>query len=593
MPPPLPGARRPRRAPVVRLALAVGLLFLLVLGPARAASAHAELIATDPADGAVVEEAPSQITLSYSEDVTVQPDGVRVLDDEARRVDAGGARASGDTVTVPLRGTLPDGSYVVAWRAVSADGHPVRGAFTFAVGARTDLASGLADQAFTGSADRRDEIAGGVLRAIAYVAILATSGAIWVGAGLRREGDPPPVGRAVTILGAVGLVAILLEVPVQASLATGQGWGSLFDQGVLRIALDDGVGWSLGVTAAGLIALLITSGLPFQGPARWFALVGAALAPLGLVITGHTRTMSPAAVGYLADAAHVVAAAVWFGGLLALLLCIRRRRAADDSAGAAAAVASFSGWAAAALATVVVAGLVLGWIEVGSLEALTSTTYGRLLLVKVALAGLVIAAGAWNRFRLVPTLEAAYPTDAVDAPEAAGEEAAEPDPVPLPAEVDDPADRDPAVAAAWRQLGGIVRFEIVGLVAVLCVTAVFVNIAPARSAVPGGIVSVEAPLGRGTMEVTVDPAQVGRNDVHIYLLDADGGRETRYKTASIELALPAQDIGPIQRDPVVVAPGHFQLVGAQFDLAGEWTLKLTVKPDRFTEQVGEVRFRIR
>ncbi|MEZ5177881.1 MAG: copper resistance protein CopC [Acidimicrobiales bacterium] len=404
---------------VVRAAVAVAVLAVLVLGPAAPASAHAQLTASDPTDGAVLDVAPAQVTLRFSEGVTVQPDGVRVLDRDATRVDGGVAEAQGSVVVAPVDQPLPPGGYVVAWRVVSADGHPVHGAFSFSVGTRTEVSDDVVANAFAGSADGRDELLGAILRAVAYVAILASAGAVWMGAALRRDDEPTPVGRVVTGLSAVGLLAVVLQVPVQASLATGQGLGAIGQEGVLGIALADGVGWSIAISGIGLIALLVTAGLPFRSNVRLLALAGAALAPLGLVVTGHTRTMSPAVVGYLADAAHVAAGAVWIGGLGALLAVVRRRRADDDVAGAARALATFSGWAGAVVAVVVAAGLALTWLEVGSLRALTSTTYGRYLMAKVAVALAVVAGAAWNRFRLVPAIVADADADA-DADAGAG-----------------------------------------------------------------------------------------------------------------------------------------------------------------------------
>jgi len=139
----------------------------------------------------------------------------------------------------------------------------------------------------------------------------------------------------------------------------------------------------------------------------------------------------------------------------------------------------------------------------------------------------------------------------------------------------------------------VVRLEVVGIVAVLAVTAVLTNVTPARTAATGGVVTVSAPLGKGSVEVIVDPARPGRNDVHAYILDADGGADDQYDDAQFQLALPAQDLGPFDREPVRAGAGHFQLVGTQLDLAGEWTLTITVKPSRFVEQSATVRFRVR
>ncbi|WP_421120613.1 copper resistance D family protein [Aquihabitans daechungensis] len=330
---------------------------------------------------------------------------------------------------------------------------------------------------------------------------------------------------------------------------------------MLALSIADGMGWAALVTALGLLAVIITSGLPWEGAARRVGLIGAAVAPLGFVLAGHTRTMSPAVVAYLADLAHVAAAAVWFGGLIAVIVAVGRRRRDDEPFEAADAIARFSGWAAVTAAVLVVAGSVLSWIEVGSVDALTSTLYGRLLMAKVILAAVVIAAAAWNRFRLVPRVAAAS--------------------------LEDPPVDD---ARSWTVLLRLVRLEVALLVVVLMITAVLSNVTPAKAAVDEGPVTVSAPLGEGTVDVTVDPAEAGRNDIHLYVFDADGRPDDRYDGAEVSLELPSQGLGPFDRTPVDAGNGHFQLVATDLPLAGEWSMTVTVKPDRFTEQEATVTF---
>lgn len=550
--------------PSLRLRRVLGIFafaLLAALVPARAASAHAELVATDPADGAVVEEAPEALTMQFTEDVSVRPDGIRVLDGQGERVDAGTASAQGSDVTVPLEGTIADGTYVVAWRAVSADGHPIRGSYTFSVGKETAIGKGVADGAFGGGSDRAYEIVDAVARAVAYLGVLGAAGYILIASALRRDDDPSPVGRPTTIAACVALVAIVLQVPLQGALATGRGLLSITDSSVLSLAIADGMGWAALVTALGLLAVIITSGLPWEGAAKRVGLAGAAVAPLGFVLTGHTRTMSPAVAGYLADLAHVAAAAVWFGGLIAVIVIVRRRRRDDAPFEAAEAVAGFSGWAAITAGVLIAAGLVLSWIQVGSIDALTTTLYGRLLLAKVGLVVLILAAAAWNRFRLVPRVAAA----AIEEP---------------------PADD----AAAWRTLLRLVKLEVLLLVVVLLVTAVLANVTPAKESVDKGPVTVTGKLGEGSVDVTVDPAKAGRNDIHIYLFDADDRPDNDFEGAEVALELPAQGLGPFNRTAVDAGNGHYQLVATDLPLAGTWTMTIKVKVDRFTEQKATVTF---
>jgi len=579
--------RRPRSRG--RLLAVVAVLLVVLAGSAAPAAAHASLLSTNPPDDSVLDAAPSEVSLTFTEGVQVQPDGVRVLSADGTRVDQGAALASGSTVSAPVRSGLPDGGYVVAWRVVSSDGHPINGAFRFSIGVRTAVGDDVLQGAFSASADSRDEWAGRVLRALTYLAVLGVSGAVLVGAALRRDDEPSPVTRLVGGLAGLGILAAAAQLPFQASLVSGMGLGSVTDQPVLELALADGFGVSLLMVSLGLLAVVLTTGLAFRTAVRATATVGAVAAPLGLVLTGHTRTMSPAGVAYLADAVHVLAGAVWFGGLLSLGATLTRRQRDDDLAGAADAVRRFSGLAMVSAGLVVVAGVVLGWLEVRGLRALVDTDYGRLLLVKAGLVGLVLVGAAWNRFRFVPSLT---------APGAEGPAAEDLPAVELRVVTgsDDEGDRSveapsaPASpsAPAWGRFRTVLRAEVVGIVAVLAVTGVLSNLTPARAAVEQGSGTATAPFGSGTIDVQVTPGAAGRNDVHVYVFDENELLDDTYETVSIALLLPAQDLGPIELEPVRAGPGHFQVVNTDIPLAGEWTVTVTARPDRFTEQAAEV-----
>ena len=577
-------ARHPGIARVAGLGRVFGAVlvatFVVVAATAGPAWAHAELSTTAPVAGAVLVTGPEAVVLTFTEAVSVEADGVRVLDAGAARHDAGAAAARDETVTVPLRGDLADGGYVVAWRVVSADGHPIHGAFQFSVGTRAVVDPALVDRAFGASGDRRDEVLGAVFRAVAYLAALVVSGAVLVGARLRRSHEPSPVSHRLGALAAMGVLALGLQVPVRASLATGRGWGSVTEAGVLGRSLGDGAGWALGLSLLGLVLVGIAAGLPFRGAVRVIAGAGAALAPLGFALTGHTRTMAPRLVGMVADLAHLAAAAVWFGGLVALIGVLRRRRAADDVVGAGQAVAGFSSLAVVALLVVVVTGSTLGLIEVGGLEPLTSTTYGRLLLAKVAMVALVAAGGGWNRLRLLPVLAPGWASS--------GTVAADPSD---PSNPSDPPEVPSAGDPRWRTLTRILRLEVAVLVVVVGVTAVLVNVTPARSIATD--IDTTVPLGDGSLNLTIDPGRAGANQVHLFLLAADGRPDDRYREATVTFTLPALAVGPIEGEVARVGPGHFQVDGADLSIAGSWVVTVSVQPDRFTKVEAEVPVRIR
>ena len=133
--------------------------------------------------------------------------------------------------------------------------------------------------------------------------------------------------------------------------------------------------------------------------------------------------------------------------------------------------------------------------------------------------------------------------------------------------------------------------EVALLVAVVGVTGMLVNETPAKVAVET-ISKVEAPIGDGTMEVWLQPGRAGLNDVHVILLGPDGAPDDRYEEVGFALALPAKEIGPIEAEPVRIGPGHFQLVATDLSIRGDWTLTVSVRPDRFTLTEGTVSFTI-
>src|SRR3954471_23756028 len=139
------GRRVHRRALARALLVVVAATIAVFLAP-QAASAHASLQSTDPVGGAVLNEAPKQVSLTFSEPVVTSADSVQLFDGSGKRLDTTRPKhPAGDSasVAVDVSGALAKGAYIVTWRVISADSHPVHGAFTFRLGA----ASGASSQA--------------------------------------------------------------------------------------------------------------------------------------------------------------------------------------------------------------------------------------------------------------------------------------------------------------------------------------------------------------------------------------------------------------------------------------------------------------
>ena len=531
-----------------RRALSALLLGLaLVVALASPAAAHASLVSVDPADGARLDEGPERVRLTFSEAVSADLGGVRVLDRTGQAVHEGAARVESDVVEVDLERDLADGTYVVSFRVVSEDGHPVRGGSVFGVG-DVEVDRGALGR-IAGSSDRTWEVVGAVGRGIGYAGVFVAAGGVaFLVLAHRRVAAAASLVRVVRGAALVGGVASLVALPVQAALGTGQGPGSVLDDGVLGEVTAEGVGLGLVLLAGGLV---VAAALVVRAPL--VSLAGAAVAVGSFAAAGHTQAGADRVAATLADIAHLWVVAVWAGGVVLLGLFLRARRAEPDRTETVAVVGRFSTLVTGSIVLVGITGSVLSWREVGSFAGLVDTGYGRLLLAKVLLVAWVAVLGAYNHLRLVPAL-----------------------------------DRGQA-DAALTQLRTTVTLEVISLAAVVAVAAVLVVVTPARTEAAPGVVERTVQLGdAGSVQLTVAPARAGANQVHLYLFDPDGRPAEIAESVTLVLTLPSAQLGPIEREAVRAGPAHLQLDTDDLAVAGTWTVKVRARLDRFTEATGSV-----
>ena len=532
------------------VAACAGALCLCALFASRAA-AHAVVVATSPVDGETVASAPGQVSIQFDEAVTAPVAAVRVFDGSGRRVDLGRVELAGDgtTLVAPLGDDLATGTHIVTWRAVSADGHPVKGAFVFHVGAPgAPVTESFVASLLGSSRDRPFAMAGGAGRWVSYLAVLLACGGFFFVTVIDRT-DRDPILILVRTACVVGAFSAVTLVPLFAAESTGLGWSALRSAEAWQDALWSAVGVAALAAIAGFGMMLAALALS-NGTLGWLAI--AALIGSQLV-AGHTRTTEPAWLVWTADAVHIAAASVWLGGLAGLFVMWRRRQGRDVAA-VAATVGRFSTVAAWSVLALTIAGGTLAWTQVRALHAATSTPYGWTLLVKIAVAGAVLSVATYNNRVLVPVI-------------GGGGEA----------------------PAAWARLGTTIRIEIVGLAAVLAVTAFLVNLQPAAEAAGvTGPYSTFAPFGDGEVNVVVDPNRAGINEIHLYFLTAGGSISDIDEGVTLELSLPSQDVGPIVRTPQLAGPGHFLHTGPELALGGEWQITVRHRASEFREDAATI-----
>ena len=420
----------------------------LMLAGATGASAHAALLSTDPKQGSVVQTAPTQVTLRFSEQVTLEKDGMRVFDPGGKRVDTGSTGHSGSddtTARVALVPGLADGTYTVAWRAISADTHPVSGAFTFSVGHASATTSVSGEQATKGST-----LVGalyGASRSVQYGAYALLVGSValvllcWP-TGVRLR----PVQRLMLTGWAGLLLATVAQLLLRGPYEAAKGLGQLFDLTMIQQTLHEHLGTMLVVrilllAAAGVFLSLLGGqagvGLPEtestdpKAERRLRITLGVAGAVLAIALACTWALADHASVGMQVDLAvpldvvHILSMACWLGGLATVLLGLRRP-VAEGGIGAEQ-VQRFSTVALCSVTALVGTGVYQAWRGLGSWDALVDTTYGRLLLIKIG-AVLVILAAAWMSRRWTAILRSepqaeTVPEEAADASDDAGDAA--------------------------------------------------------------------------------------------------------------------------------------------------------------------------
>lgn len=536
-----------------QLAAVVAILIgVLALGTGIA-SAHATVQSSTPSDGASLPAAPKEVSVTFSEDVSAVSGGLSVLNRDGKRVDDGTSHVNnGRTLVTGISDSLPDGTYVATYRVLSADGHPVSGAFIFGVG------SGVVDTNArpTSGGDRLWEIIGDIARAIMYLSALLAAGVAFFLAFLHDQADDRwrivPIVRIGSFLAVVGALGIVMS---QAALLTGKGAGAITDTKVLRNVLTENLGWSLALLMIGLAAVHLSTDITKRVLSQSLALYGGLVVTVSFAVWGHASELTPRVLSLVADAVHATAAALWLGGLVGLLMVLRMRSASTVRS-TALIIGRFSRMAFWTVLALAIAGLTLTLTgSNASLQSLLTTTWGQLVLAKIGLTLIVVIIAAWNRRTLVPSLTA-------------------------------PVEDDPALPVRWATLLRTVRAEALLLVVVVGLTAVLVNTPPARYAATATSqrVAISQRVDTGQVELTIDPAVAGTNRVEVRYTNETGQTINVANSMSIEFSQPSAGVAPITRQVLASEPGVFVIDGNELSVAGTWTISVAVRTGDFSEQ---------
>jgi len=407
-----------RRVVLITLAAAAASLVL----PA-AAWAHAALLQTTPVASRIVNSPPKQVLLRYSEAVEPRFAIVSVTNAAGDKETAGApsrSPANADTLVVPLK-KLAEGWYLVYWRVISVDGHPVRGAFTFAVGPNAGPAPQFAIPSISETAATPRLV---TARWLAFLSLMAAIGLFVLRIVVARPVVARVPGtrlRAVTIAFGTASVVALLTIPVYVLLSTAEfalrsfwSFGALFP--LVRVSafgrswLDLELVFALFVAAAAVAIWLDQPERRQRSTAALLALAGAlgAAAACLLVpgLAGHAGQTSPRGLSLAFDWFHLVAGSVWVGGLIGLVVLAATLPAARRVAALVVCVPRFSNVAFVSVLVLIGAGTGSAVQQMPTLASFWQTSYGKSLLVKIALLAAALLLAAVNLLRNVPRFKA-------------------------------------------------------------------------------------------------------------------------------------------------------------------------------------------
>jgi copper transport protein len=530
---------------------------LAALTATPAAFAHAILQASDPSNNSVVRTSPKTVSLRFNEAVETAFGSIRVYDCNGGRVDSGKiVRPTKDSVAVTIDRRLAQGTYTVTWRVISADSHPVAGAFVFNV---KKANAGSCKQVFGAKTPGTIDALFKFMRGLDFALILLVVGGAIALAVVLRSAAQELRTRLFRILGGLsfGLVIVgALCIVLQGAVAGGFGLSEAFRWDTIHFVLQTRFGhaflWQIGIAlVVGALALMASRSRTLE------------LLPLGSLLliptvsaAGHARTSGAFAI--FLDVFHVAAASTWVGGLaftiLALLLA-----GGDRWPLASRAVPRFSLLAVVSVVVLITAGSIRGYQEVKSIHGFLHTTYGQLLLVKIALVLPLLLIGLYNNRFAVPRLK-----------------------------------RGIASVVEQRRFLRAAGTELAIMAVIIGVTAVLVTEPPAKASVSAKKYATDTvPIGPLEVNYLIDPAKTGPNVIHLYFYLPKSGFPANVDDAKMSATLPSKNLGPLRIPLTRIVPSHYTTSAGVFPEAGDWQVTFEIRKGQFQSYTQTVTVPIR
>lgn len=562
------------RHPWFRATLSATLAFFLALLVARPALAHANLVRSVPAAGATLDASPPSIEMEFTEDLDPSFSRIQLFDSRNQLIEKGPGEVTPANTKI-MRLIIPDlekGSYTAIWRVrSSADGHITQGSLPFGVGVAASAGSLIPAPGTPDPATLTPAPADALARWLNYLAAMLALGAapfavlVWRPAFRRwQENDDARLAADAAMTGVLrrllfaGSIAFLLtnlfflltqaataaEVPLLAAIGAPL---------VQLLRGSTGLLW-LARLALILQLVVLTWRLPLagSGPARlwWVSLVIGGVVLLTFSLLSHAAASTQALVAVPLDWLHLAAMVAWLGGLPGLLAAVlAARRAPERALPLSLLVPRFTRVALPSVVALTLTGVYQYSLHIQQPDLLAATTYGRALLVKVAVFAVLVALGALNMLILTRRLRGGNQTPA-------------------------------------RAFGRTVRVELIVGALVLLLAAVMTGVAPSLAAWEAheqqGIAQT-ATQGDVDLTLRIAPAQIGDNEFAVDVTDRRPGADAAQTKVLMHFDMQGMEMEGVQTEAKASTGQRYLARGNFTTMGGRWHIGVTLRRAGFDD----------
>ena len=492
---------------------------------ADGAFAHAVLISSEPADGALLITPPRQVRLNFSE--VIAPLALRLLDATGKITLLKTYRQEQQSLIVDMPSEVGIGTSILSWRVTSQDGHPIGGTVSFSINRADQERSG----SIVANQERRFPL---WLTHVLNILLVAT---IVGGAFFYNWITPARIGagaRWLMLLSPLAVLVALARFVAETLDAVGDSGLSNVSLWWQPVAATSGISMLASVAALSLAALSLRT--PGRG-AKAASLIGVGLAGLAFAINGHAAAASPQFLMKPLIFLHIAAVLFWTGSLVPLLVLIRR--GLPDGADV---LVSYAGPIRFAIMILVPSGIIIAVVQLGAFSEVWNSGYGVVLSMKLASLTVLFCLAALNRFSITPRIRSGD-------------------------------------ASALRLLRLSIVGEIALAILIFCVTSLWRFTPPPREMSAVTVLSTgiqfHAHGTRGMANLLVSPARPGPVTVSINVMDVQS-RPLDVKGVEIVLLDPNNRVEPIRQNARRVTSATWRIDEMPIPMAGTWLVRINL-----------------